>query len=74
VGIDWDSQTVVNYSKLENEKNRKEVVYRLAELQVNLNHRRTPIEILYDWVLQSKKIQDDGQPLKTNCDWSRCRI
>ena len=51
------------------DKNWKEVAKKLSELLVNKNHRRTPPEILYDWILQFKNIKERGV-LEGNYDWS----
>ena len=51
------------------EKNWKEVAKRLSELMINKNHRRTPAEIIYDWILQFKNKKDRGI-LEKNWDWS----
>ncbi|MBI5254192.1 hypothetical protein HY932_00175, partial [Candidatus Falkowbacteria bacterium] len=38
-------------------------------LGVNKNHRRRPVEILYDWILRFKNRQERGV-LEGNYDWS----
>ena len=51
------------------EKNWKEVAKRLSELLLNKNHRRTPAEIIYDWILQFRNRKERGI-LEKNWDWS----
>ncbi|MBI5254194.1 hypothetical protein HY932_00185 [Candidatus Falkowbacteria bacterium] len=47
----------------------KEAAKQLVELGVNKNHRRRPVEILYDWILRFKNRQERGV-LEGNYDWS----
>jgi len=68
MGVDWDSQEIVDKKKYE--KNWKEVARELSELKVNVNHRRTLAEIIYDYAMKFKETKDQGV-LKNDFDWSR---
>ena len=68
MGIDWDTCKVTNSVK--NNANWKNVGYQLAMLQINLNHRRSATEIVFDWVLRFMKYKNSGF-LKAYADWSR---
>ncbi|MEI6627041.1 MAG: MoxR family ATPase [bacterium] len=67
MGLDWKTQEITNQSKYD--ANWQLVVKRLAELEVNKNHRRTPAEIIYDQSLQFTETGDRGL-LKGSYDWS----
>ena len=49
--------------------NWKEVAKKLSDLSINKNHRRIPVEVIYDWVLQFKKTKGRGI-LERNYDWT----
>ena len=47
----------------------KEAAKRLTALKINKNHRRQPVEILYDWIVRFKNRQERGI-LEGKYDWS----
>ncbi len=67
LGLDWSTQEVVDQKQYD--LNWKIVARKLSELAINMNHRRSPAEIIYDQVLNFKTGRGRGK-LETNYDWS----
>lgn len=68
MGLDWETGEITDQAKYE--ANWKRVALELSQLSINLNHRRSPAEIIYDFSLQFNKSKDRGF-LENNYDWSR---
>ena len=67
MGVDWESQQITDSDRYD--ANWKEVAKELSELLINKNHRRMPVEVIYDWVLQFRKTEGRGV-LEKNYDWT----
>lgn len=53
------------------DENWKKAAEQLAELAINKNHRRTPVEALYDFVLRFKSTEE--RSLESTYDWTNTR-
>ncbi len=53
------------------DKNWKKAAEQLAELAINKNHRRTPVEALYDFILRFKSTEE--RSLENTYDWTNTR-
>src|SRR3989339_563521 len=69
MGVDWNKQEIIDQNKYT--ANWREVTRKIVELLINQNHRRTPSEIIYDWVLEFSRTKDIGL-FKKNFDWTSC--
>ncbi len=68
MGVDWETGDITDEAKYK--ANWQMVASELSQLDINVDHRRMPAEIIYDFSVQFNKSKSRGF-LEHNYDWSR---